>query len=61
MGDHSNRIFGGIVLVIFGVLFLARNMGYIDLHHAVRTYWPIFLILIGLNIVVRSYFHRKSE
>lgn len=51
---HSNRIFWGIVFVLFGILFLARNMGYIDLHYAFRTYWPILLILVGLNIVVKS-------
>jgi hypothetical protein len=61
MRDHSNRIFWGVVFVLLGALFLARNMGYIDLHHTMRTYWPVFLILIGLNIVIKSYSRNKSE
>jgi uncharacterized integral membrane protein len=61
MGDHSNKAFWGIVFVLFGLLFLARNLGYIDLHYTVRTYWPVIVILIGLNIVVRSYIRMKKE
>jgi hypothetical protein len=61
MGDHSNRIFWGTVFVLVGILFLARNLGYIDLHNTIRTYWPVFLILIGINIIIKSYSYKKIE
>lgn len=47
------------MFVLFGALLLARNLGYIELHHVIRTYWPLVLVLIGLNIVLKSL--RKSS
>ncbi len=61
MENYSHKIFWGAVFVLVGGLFLARNLGYIDFHHTIRTYWPVFLILIGLNIVISSYSRRKRE
>lgn len=49
------------MFVLFGGLFLARNLGLIDLHYTMRRYWPIFLIVIGLNIVLRAYTRSKDQ
>jgi hypothetical protein len=54
MNDRSNKVFGGVMFVLFGCLFLARNFGYINLHDTIRTYWPVVLVLIGINIVWKS-------
>ena len=42
-------IFTGLVLLLFGVLFLVRNFrGDIGIGHIFRTWWPLLLILWGL-------------
>lgn len=47
------NVFWGIILIIFGVLFLLDNMDVIDFGEAIRTFWPVLLILWGLNILLR--------
>ena len=46
--------FGGIVLIVVGVLALAHNLGYlnINLAHLIRTWWPLVLIIIGIGFFV---------
>jgi hypothetical protein len=51
---HSGRIFWGAALILFGILLVARNLGFVDLRDAVRTYWPVILILIGIQVMVKS-------
>ena len=48
------NIFWGIVLVAFGILFLLDNLDVVDFQHAVRTYWPVLLVLWGINILMRK-------
>jgi hypothetical protein len=55
MKDGSESIFWGLVLVVVGGFFLARNLGYIDFHFAVKTYWPVILILIGISVLLKSF------
>ncbi|MBZ5619546.1 MAG: cell wall-active antibiotics response protein [Acidobacteriia bacterium] len=50
----GGRVFGG-VLVGFGGIFLARNLGYIDL--GMREIWPLFLVGLGLLLL----FQRTAE
>src|SRR6185369_5923442 len=50
----GGRVFGGIVAG-FGALFLARNLGYLDL--SMREIWPLFLVGLGLLMLVQ----RTSE
>lgn len=50
-----SRLFGGLILVGIGVVFLLNQMGFmeIDIGFVIRTYWPVLLILAGLkNLVV---------
>ena len=42
---------GGWILVALGVVFLARNLGWISLDQLGR-YWPVILIVVGLGIVM---------
>jgi len=55
---HNPSLFGPIVLIAIGVLFLLNNLGMLpgltlNWVAAVRL-WPLLLILIGINIVVRQ-------
>ena len=53
-GPHQGRkdsILGGVILVVLGLLFLARNLipGF-----DFSEYWPVILIAIGIALIVRS-------
>lgn len=53
----TGRIFGGLVLIGVGVIFLLNQLGYTDISfgYLFSTYWPVFLILGGiLNLVNRE-------
>ncbi len=47
----------GLCLVALGLLWTLANMGRLDLLPALRTYWPVSLILWGLleiaDLVIR--------
>ncbi len=55
---HSPSLFGPIVLIAIGVFFLLVNLGVIQEYSfnwtAVFQLWPLFLILIGVNIIVKQ-------
>ncbi len=56
---HSNpSLFGPIVLISIGVLFLLNNLGLLPnlTFNWVAAFqlWPLLLILVGINIVVRQ-------
>ena len=52
----SGSIFWGLVFVVFGVLVLARNIGYpIPLWTLFSRYWPVLLIVWGLFKLVDSF------
>jgi cytochrome c oxidase subunit IV len=42
----------GIVLVVFGILFLLQNLGYITYDFG-GMFWPLVLIAIGLKISMK--------
>ena len=50
----------GIVLIIFGIMFLLRltslNIDYL----MIATLWPVVLVLLGIEIIV-AYFINKAE
>jgi hypothetical protein len=54
----GGRVFGGVVAG-FGGIFLARNLGYIDI--GMREIWPLFLVGLGLMLLVQrtGEFHVK--
>lgn len=43
--------FGGLVLIVFGVLVLARNLGLLNISLAelIGTWWPVGLIALGVG------------
>lgn len=51
----GETIFWGILIILLGILFLSRNLGWTHLNiwEIATTYWPLILIYIGgRNIVV---------
>jgi hypothetical protein len=48
---------GGIVLILFGLVFLAGNLGFVDHGYFYRLgqLWPLWLVVAGLILVSRSF------
>lgn len=49
----ASRLFG-LVLIAVGALMTARNLGHVDVD--LRQWWPVFIILAGLSVVLRGLF-----
>ena len=51
--QRRNGLFWGIFLLTFGVLFLARRAGQLDVDwHSLVNLWPVLLILAGVNMIL---------
>lgn len=51
---NIGRFFVGLIVIIFGLILLAQNAGWVDLHTLNLNWanlWPVFLILIGLSML----------
>lgn len=51
-GNQNSRQWLGIMILIFGLIFLLQNFGFYDYINFNRL-WPIFLIVIGLLILFK--------
>lgn len=47
----TSQIFGGLILIGIGAMFLLRQLGYTDfsLGYLISNYWPVILILMGMK------------
>ena len=45
-----------ILLIVIGVVFLLENLNYINISVAelIKTYWPIILIWMGIEKLIRD-------
>lgn len=51
--QRRNGLFWGIALLTFGILFLVRRAGLLDVDwHALTNLWPVLLILAGINLIL---------
>jgi hypothetical protein len=51
--QRRNGLFWGIALLTLGVLFLARQAGWLDVNwHSLVDLWPLLLILAGVNLIL---------
>jgi len=57
---NAGRVFWGLVLIAFGVLFLLDQLGRTDFGDIIGTYWPVILILIGISIFIGNGFRRPG-
>ena len=45
----------GIILIVIGVLFLLRNLGFnVHLGELFATWWPLAVIALGVGMLVRT-------
>lgn len=51
----SDRIFWGLLLILFGGLFLLQNLGYLSFHFGnIWRLWPLFLIYWGFSALLKQ-------
>jgi hypothetical protein len=50
-------IIGGLILIVLGLLWLFHNLGYLpgDLLLNLWRFWPLILVLVGLEIALRGF------
>lgn len=51
--NRSGGVWLGVILIAIGMLLLLDNMYIMDVGEIVRTYWPVLLIIWGLNKLTR--------
>ena len=51
---NSGTFIFGLVLIAVGVLFLVDNFTYIDVWYYAWRFWPVILILYGMNKIIRA-------
>lgn len=60
----KNRSFFGVILVLLGIGFLLEQFNIISFSNILSTFWPIILIIIGINIIFsknRGNYKSKEE
>jgi hypothetical protein len=45
--SEKRGIFWGLMILIFGILFLAHNLGFLS--YEVWSLWPLILIILGIK------------
>lgn len=63
MDSQTNKpaYFWGIVLIAFGLLFLLNNINVLDFGNLIFDYWPVFIILIGVYIIIKNKSCSKAQ
>ena len=54
--NSSGRIMFGLLLILFGVLFLLDQMGKLDFGWIISQYWPLILVFAGIWHIVSNNF-----
>lgn len=51
----GSTIVSALILIVLGLFFLARNLGWIDgsLGALIATWWPAILIAVGIGMLVK--------
>jgi predicted membrane protein len=55
---NNSTLFWGIIIIVFGVLFLLDNFYVISFGNFISTYWPLILVAIGIKILLD---HRRQK
>jgi len=45
---RAGSLFGGVALIAVGTLFLLDEIGIADFGHVIRSYWPLFVVGVGV-------------
>jgi hypothetical protein len=52
-GQPGKHLFGGVLLVVIGGIFLLGNMGIVN-PHEVFQFWPVIFIVMGVSRIIAS-------
>ena len=59
---NSGALTVGLILISLGIIFLLENLyAPFSAWHLIARYWPVILIIIGLNKVCTFFFQRKEN
>lgn len=47
-GPRWSSLVGGIILIVFGGLFLVDTLDLADFRSAIRDYWPLIIVAVGV-------------
>lgn len=50
--EQQGRVFWGGLLILFGVLLLLDRLDIMDFGEALRNYWPLLLVFIGVKMIL---------
>jgi predicted membrane protein len=50
---NNSSFWGGIILLALGALFLLDNMHVLDFGEFFSNFWPLILIIIGINLIMK--------
>src|SRR5258708_11748196 len=53
---NADGVFWGLLLIAGGTALLLQRLGVMDVWWTMRSYWPLFIVLVGLSKLV----HRRS-
>ncbi|MNB76049.1 hypothetical protein D3C75_227070 [compost metagenome] len=58
----ASQVFGGLILIGIGVLFLLRQLGYVsyDIGDLFSDFWPVILIILGIQGLLRGLEHGRG-
>lgn len=57
-GRLGSSVFFGGLIVALGVVFLANNLGIINLDGSIFQWWPVILIAVGAWLLISSGFRK---
>jgi len=60
MRNTGSLIFG-LLLILIGTIFLLDNLGYVNSDYVFENFWPLILVFIGINLLLRSRIRRTME
>ena len=51
----GSNVVSALILIVLGLFFLARNLGWIDgsLGALIATWWPAILVAVGIGMLVK--------
>jgi hypothetical protein len=51
----ADRVFWGLILILFGILFMLQNMGYITFQFSsIWKWWPLLLVYWGFSALLKG-------
>jgi predicted membrane protein len=53
MRSYRRSYTGGLIILIVGILLLLNNLDILNFGDAIATYWPLIIIIVGVNILFR--------